>query len=665
MIGTTAAGGTAGAATAWPGATGTAADVSLDTAFSTLVDPSAAAPATMPPGPSPISSLSATAAAWLGAMTAPPFAAPPPVSLTPAPAPAPAPEPLSWAAQTALDMLAAPGALPLLTDAKPLPAGMTFADPAPTKDAGTTTIVPPAQPVPTAPVATPTPATTPLAKSTTVVLAQPAPTPITQAATPTDMPVAAVAPAAAPTATVPTQPQLTLPRAPAAAPEPAIPNDEPKADAASTDAGAIADGVTPPPAPAQPATPGVATTERPKTPVATQAAPVRSASTNRAPPIAAPTTPQAAASALEVAAPVPTEPAETTADVATDAPQPTPTDMAPPLLARADTPAVAAPPTQPIAPAPAAPAPKQEDAAPEVAAASVPVAAMQKRFTPMPRRERSPATKDANPTLDGLPLPPTTPAIPVAADPIAVKPTPQNAPPLPAAASGATPAPVTATPDTGAPTDAAPAEANTPKTAAAGTPEPVASPAASPQNAASPAPGFTLQGVGAQTGTAPTQAPAPAPVTAAAPAHQPTVAAHAGTIGHDTGVAIARHIAVDGAQSMTIRLSPAEFGRVEVNLSVDTSGVLRATVAADSSAALNMLRRESTELTNALTDAGVRADAQTLRFDDRSSGGDRRGNQPAWQQANASNRNEPEPELPAAAAAYRPMATRGRVDLMA
>ncbi|MFT4055055.1 MAG: hypothetical protein QM681_11160, partial [Novosphingobium sp.] len=42
-------------------------------------------------------------------------------------------------------------------------------------------------------------------------------------------------------------------------------------------------------------------------------------------------------------------------------------------------------------------------------------------------------------------------------------------------------------------------------------------------------------------------------------------------------------------------------------------------VSADQPAALDLLRRESTHLDRALSDAGVRADAQSLRFD--SSGG--------------------------------------------
>jgi len=156
---------------------------------------------------------------------------------------------------------------------------------------------------------------------------------------------------------------------------------------------------------------------------------------------------------------------------------------------------------------------------------------------------------------------------------------------------------------------------------------------------------------------------APAPTSTPAP-----VAALPGRIGHETGVAIARHVAAGGGETIAIRLDPAEMGRVEVRLSFDDRGTLQAVVAADNPASLDLLRRESPELVRALAEAGVSADGGSFRFDARSGSG---GGGPAWQR--------PTPSMPrgdtrdsglfaeplATTAAYRPIRTRGRVDLMA
>lgn len=97
-----------------------------------------------------------------------------------------------------------------------------------------------------------------------------------------------------------------------------------------------------------------------------------------------------------------------------------------------------------------------------------------------------------------------------------------------------------------------------------------------------------------------------------------SVSIRAGTFGTDVGVAIARALdnGPDGARdALLIRLDPRHMGRIDVKMSFDDDGTLRAVVSADQPAALDMLRRESTHLDRALADAGVRADAQSLRFD--------------------------------------------------
>lgn len=103
--------------------------------------------------------------------------------------------------------------------------------------------------------------------------------------------------------------------------------------------------------------------------------------------------------------------------------------------------------------------------------------------------------------------------------------------------------------------------------------------------------------------------------------HMPVVHAQPGRIGADIGVEIAR-MAKGGREDLLIRLDPREMGRVNVHLSFDRDGIMRAVMSADSPAALEMLRRESADLNRALADAGIRADGQSLRFDARA--GDQR-----------------------------------------
>ncbi|KMS52944.1 hypothetical protein V474_24370 [Novosphingobium barchaimii LL02] len=102
-----------------------------------------------------------------------------------------------------------------------------------------------------------------------------------------------------------------------------------------------------------------------------------------------------------------------------------------------------------------------------------------------------------------------------------------------------------------------------------------------------------------------------------------TVALREGRFGADVGVSIAR--ALGGGQNgegrdLLIRIDPRHMGRIDVRMSFDHDGVLRAVVSADSPAALDMLRRESADLSRALTDAGVRSDPQSLRFDSSAGG---------------------------------------------
>lgn len=148
--------------------------------------------------------------------------------------------------------------------------------------------------------------------------------------------------------------------------------------------------------------------------------------------------------------------------------------------------------------------------------------------------------------------------------------------------------------------------------------------------------------------------------------HEPTtIPARSGQIGNRVGIEIARRVSA-GGDELLIRLDPAEMGRVEVRMSFDERGSLRAVVAADSPVALDMLRRESAELGRALNDAGIRSDAQSFRFDSRS--GD---SQQSWhrsQQGGAGAGNSQTADasdLDEAEVVHRPLRGSGQVDLMA
>lgn len=148
-----------------------------------------------------------------------------------------------------------------------------------------------------------------------------------------------------------------------------------------------------------------------------------------------------------------------------------------------------------------------------------------------------------------------------------------------------------------------------------------------------------------------------------------TVAVREGRFGADIGVTIARAVGsgADGlGADLLIRLDPRHMGRVDVRLSFEHDGVLRAVVSADNPASLDLLRRESGDLGRALADAGVRSDGQSLRFDSGSSGSGGTGGQPRHSQ----RAQAPGADLDFAGngsddSLYRPLASSGHVDLMA
>lgn len=130
--------------------------------------------------------------------------------------------------------------------------------------------------------------------------------------------------------------------------------------------------------------------------------------------------------------------------------------------------------------------------------------------------------------------------------------------------------------------------------------------------------------------------------------------------------AIARKL-VEGSDELTIRMDPAELGRVQVRLAFDEGGTLRAVVAADSAAVLDTIRRDSGELMRLLGDTGVRTDAQSFRFDRGSHGGagdfgQNGGGQPRWHSHDDRGDHNRPAEEPVH---FRPLRRNGRLDLMA
>ncbi|MGN6124621.1 MAG: flagellar hook-length control protein FliK [Sphingomonas oligoaromativorans] len=168
------------------------------------------------------------------------------------------------------------------------------------------------------------------------------------------------------------------------------------------------------------------------------------------------------------------------------------------------------------------------------------------------------------------------------------------------------------------------------------------------------------------------QAPVFAP--SAVPQDSPVVAAEPGRIGRDIGVEIARHVAA-GRDEVTIRLTPAEMGHVEVRLSFDDKGALHAAVRADNPQALDMLRRDAGDLGRSLADAGIRADSSSFSFDRRDGGAGQFAQQQHQQQHSHSDgrprhagtafRDRGDGDPIASLSPYRQLRTSGRVDLMA
>lgn len=79
------------------------------------------------------------------------------------------------------------------------------------------------------------------------------------------------------------------------------------------------------------------------------------------------------------------------------------------------------------------------------------------------------------------------------------------------------------------------------------------------------------------------------------------------------GIAIGRHVAADNTE-FTLRLDPAELGRIEVRMDIGKDGQAVVSVQADNAQTFDLLRRDSQALERALADAGLRLENGGLNF---------------------------------------------------
>lgn len=79
------------------------------------------------------------------------------------------------------------------------------------------------------------------------------------------------------------------------------------------------------------------------------------------------------------------------------------------------------------------------------------------------------------------------------------------------------------------------------------------------------------------------------------------------------GIAISRHVGAE-ATEFTLRLDPAELGRIEVKLEMGKDGQATVSIRADDASTYDLLRRDSSALERALAEAGLKLDSGGLNF---------------------------------------------------
>ncbi len=118
------------------------------------------------------------------------------------------------------------------------------------------------------------------------------------------------------------------------------------------------------------------------------------------------------------------------------------------------------------------------------------------------------------------------------------------------------------------------------------------------------------QTANAASSLAPPQNTLTAPVQADAATHTPAPYI---PVGEQVALNLKQAVAANNNE-ITIQLKPASLGTIDVKLNVGHDGRISAVITADRSDTLNMLKQDSGNLQQALRDAGLNADANSLSF---------------------------------------------------
>lgn len=92
-----------------------------------------------------------------------------------------------------------------------------------------------------------------------------------------------------------------------------------------------------------------------------------------------------------------------------------------------------------------------------------------------------------------------------------------------------------------------------------------------------------------------------------------------------------------GQDRFTVRLNPAELGRIEVRVDMSSDGRVTASFHVDQPATLDLLQRDQRGLERALSDAGIKTDSSSLNFNLRGDGNNQRQPGAEAQMQNNSN----------------------------
>lgn len=96
--------------------------------------------------------------------------------------------------------------------------------------------------------------------------------------------------------------------------------------------------------------------------------------------------------------------------------------------------------------------------------------------------------------------------------------------------------------------------------------------------------------------------------------HQISLSTSPQTIARDLGGEMIKDIKA-GKHDVTVRLDPADLGKIEIKMSFADDGRIRAVFSADNPHTYDLLRRDADSLARTLADAGIKADTSDFRFD--------------------------------------------------